>query len=267
MPKLLFLAILALGIALSGCGGGNSSPAPVNSPPVNQAPSANAGADQSVDEGTTVNLSGTGEDGDGTIVSYGWQQDSGTTITITNADTANASFVAPMVAASEVLVVRVTVTDDDGGTGSDTVSITVNDIATPPQNQAPTANAGADQSIDEGTTVNLSGTGEDGDGTIVSYGWQQDSGTTITITNADTANASFVAPMVAASEVLVVRVTVTDDDGATGSDTVSIAVNDLDAPPPPPPSGGNFIPLGDLSGGDFSSFASGATDVQVVDYH
>ncbi len=133
MPKLLILMILALGISLSGCGGGGGgSPAAVDPPPTNQAPTANAGADQSADEGATVNLSATGADSDGTIVSYSWQQESGTTVTITNADMANASFVAPMVAASENLIFQVTVTDDDGATGSDTVAVTVNDTAPPP---------------------------------------------------------------------------------------------------------------------------------------
>jgi len=126
------LCVLSLAMICSSCGGGGggSSAAP-NPPPVNQAPTANAGADQSADEGTTVDLSATGADGDGTIASYSWQQESGTTVTVTDADMANASFDVPMVAASEVLVFRVTVTDDDGATGSDTVSITVND--TPPQ--------------------------------------------------------------------------------------------------------------------------------------
>ena len=126
MPKLLILMTLALGISLSGCGGGGSSPAS------NQAPTANAGADKSADEGTAVNLSATGADGDGTIVSFSWQQESGTAVTITNADMANASFVAPMVAASEDLIFQVTVTDDDGATGLDTVTVTVNDVTPPP---------------------------------------------------------------------------------------------------------------------------------------
>jgi DNA-binding transcriptional regulator/RsmH inhibitor MraZ len=131
MSKLLILITLALGISLSGCGGGGgSSSAAGNPPPLNQAPTVNAGADQSVDEGTTVVLSALGMDDD-TVTSYSWEQESGTAVTITNADLANASFGAPMIAASEVLIFRVTVTDNDGATGSDTVSISVNDTGPP----------------------------------------------------------------------------------------------------------------------------------------
>jgi uncharacterized repeat protein (TIGR03806 family) len=105
----------------------------------------------------------------------------------------------------------------------------------PPANQAPTADAGTDQSVDEGVTVSLSGTGTDSDGSIASYSWTQVSGTAATISGADTQNASFTAPMVAATENLVFTLTVTDDDGATAADTVTITVNDVSAPPPPPP--------------------------------
>src|SRR5207244_7068199 len=44
-----------------------------------------------------------------------------------------------------------TVTDDDGGVGSSSVVVTVNNVA-------PTANAGADQTVNEGSAVNLAGT-------------------------------------------------------------------------------------------------------------
>jgi hypothetical protein len=199
--------------------------------PANQAPIANAGVDQSVDEGTTVYLSGVGSDSDGFISSYSWTQDSGVGVAITDADMAYASFVAPMVESEQELVFRFVVADDDGATGSDTVRITVNDEPDPNGNQPPTADAGMDQIVDEGTTVNLIGLGVDSDGTVVSYNWQQVSGPTTTISDANMANASFVAPEVTASEDLVFRLTVTDNEGATGSDTVTITVRDI--PPPP----------------------------------
>jgi hypothetical protein len=237
VPKFPVLIILALGSILSSCGGGggsgSGSPAAANPPPPNQAPTANAGLDQRVDEGTTVNLTGTGADSDGTIVSYSWQQVSGTTVTISSADTENTSFSAPMVSASEDLLFRLTVTDNDGATGSDTVTVTVNDVPIPPPpppNQAPTANAGADQTVDEGTTVILAGTGADSDGTIVSYSWQQVSGTIVAITDSDMANASFTAPVVTGTQDQVFRFAVTDDDGATGSDTVTVTVNEVLGP-------------------------------------
>jgi hypothetical protein len=129
------LALLLVAIAgLYACGGGGGSSGGAAAPQPNQAPTTNAGADQSVDEGVAVNLSGTGADSDGTIASYGWQQDSGTVVVITNANMANASFTAPIVAASEDLVFRLTVTDNDGATASDTVTVTVNDVSPPVTN-------------------------------------------------------------------------------------------------------------------------------------
>ena len=169
MWKYQALIIFAFAIILSSCGGGSDSSATANPPPPNEAPIADAGADQSVDEGATVELSGSGTDSDGNITSYNWLQEAGTVVTITNADQANASFVAPTVSASEVLLFRLTVTDDDGANGSDTVTVTINNVPIPPPpppNQAPTANAGVDQTVDEGATVSLSGTGSDTDGTI-----------------------------------------------------------------------------------------------------
>jgi hypothetical protein len=226
MLKFRIPIVLILVSVLSSCGGSEAS-GPANPPPANQAPTADAGADQSVDEGATVELSGSGADSDGDVVSYSWLQESGTVVTITNADLANASFIAPAVSASEILIFRLTVTDDDGATGSDTVSVTVEDVPPPPPpNQAPTADAGVDRTVNEGATVRLTGTGTDIDGTIEAYSWQQISGLAVVITNADMADAFFTAPAVEVTQDLTFRLTVTDDDGATGSDTATITVTD-----------------------------------------
>lgn len=123
---LLFIAISVL----SACGG--SSPAPVDPTSPNQAPTADAGADEVVDEGTAVSLSGAGTDSDGTIVSYSWQQTGGTGVTIADANMASASFTAPLVTAIEDLIFSLTVMDNDGAAASDTVTVTVNDVPSPP---------------------------------------------------------------------------------------------------------------------------------------
>jgi hypothetical protein len=197
--------------------------------PENKAPTANAGSDQTVSVGTTVSLSGSGTDPDGFIASVRWQQESGTSVTITDADMEFASFVAPTIEGSEELVFRFVVTDNDGAYASDTVTITVSDEPVSTVNELPTAEAGTNRTVDEGAAVDLTGLGTDSDGTIVSYAWQQVSGTVVTIFNSDTANASFTAPEVSATEKLEFRFTVTDNDGATASDLVTITVIDVPA--------------------------------------
>ena len=111
---------------------GPFSPGTVNTnqtfdPNVNYPPSANAGADQSVASGATVTLDGTGStDSDGTITAYLWEQTAGTTVTLIDASTATASFVVPDVTETSSWTFTLTVTDDEGLTGTDEVTISVN---------------------------------------------------------------------------------------------------------------------------------------------
>lgn len=97
-------------------------------------------------------------------------------------------------------------------------------------NQPPTANAGPDRSVVEGTATSLQGSGTDVDGTISSYQWTQTGGPAVTLGGANTATASFTAPQVTASTALTFRLTVTDNQGATGNDTVTITVTDTTNP-------------------------------------
>jgi hypothetical protein len=92
-------------------------------------PVADAGLDQTVSEATEVTLDGSNSsDADGAIVSYLWEQTGGTAVTLTNASSDTATFTAPDVAAAgETLTFELTVTDDDGQTSIDTISVTVND--------------------------------------------------------------------------------------------------------------------------------------------
>ena len=137
-----------------------------------QPPTANAGADQSITLPTsTVSLTGSGTDPDGSIAAYFWTKISGGAGTITNA-TSSATTVTGLV--QGVYKFELKVTDNNGATGRDTMQVTVNAAG----NQSPTANAGADQSITLPTnTVSLSGSGTDPDGVgVVGYAWTKISG-------------------------------------------------------------------------------------------
>lgn len=97
-------------------------------------------------------------------------------------------------------------------------------------NVAPTVTPGATQSVQVGSTVTLSATATDSDGIVVSVAWTEDSGpTTPTISNATSTTASFVA---ASAGTYNMRMTATDDFGATGYGVQTITVT---ASPPAPP--------------------------------
>jgi len=102
----------------------------------------------------------------------------------------------------------------------------------PPANRAPTAAAPADFNAVESTLVTLNGNGSsDSDGSISSYAWTQTTGTpAVTLTNPDSVSASFTAPNVDTNTQLTFQLTVTDNDGATSSDTIIVTITP-DQPP------------------------------------
>ena len=196
--------------------------------PTNRTPTANAGADQTATAGSTVTLDGSGSsDPGGRTLSYQWQQTGGSpTVTVTGANSAIATFTAPNQATT--LTFQLTVNNGAGGTASDTTVVTV----TSPVNQSPIADAGPDQTVTAGSTVNLNGSGSsDPDGDPLTFQWQQTGGTpTVNLSNANTATASFTAPNQAAT--LTFELTVNDGHGGTASDTVVITVTTTVVPKP-----------------------------------
>jgi hypothetical protein len=202
--------------------------------PPNQLPTAEAGSDFSVDEGTAgVQLQGSGSDPDGTISSYKWEQvvsGSEPTVTLTDENTATAKFDAPSVSANTELTFKLTVTDNDGATAIDSVKVTVNNA-----NQPPTANAGSDQTVNEGDSVSLDGSGStDPDGDTLTYAWTQTAGASVTLSGSDSATPSFTAPDVSADgETLTFELTVDDGNGHTATDTVNINIQNVVVNQPP----------------------------------
>lgn len=195
-------------------------------PPPNTAPKADAGPDRTVRGGTTVTLDGTASsDIDGSITAYTWQQTAGSPADLSAGKSSTPSFVAPTLAADEVLSFTLTVTDDRGASGTDAVTISVK------ANQAPIADAGAAKRLRGGQPVTLDGgASRDPDGTIASYAWAQTAGTPVTLAGADRATASFSSPPVNTEETLTFTLTVTDDGGASASDSVPVTLLSNAAP-------------------------------------
>ncbi len=192
-------------------------------------PTVNAGPDQTVDEGVSVSLAGSGSDTEGPVT-FSWTQTAGTTVTLSDTTISNPDFTAPNVPADEVLSFTLTVTDNGGNSEADSVAITVINL----DNTLPVANAGPDQTVDEGDVVTLAGSGSDAEG-AVTLSWSQISGTTVTLSDNSITNPVFTAPAVSVDEVLTFRLTVTDNTSAVVFDDVSITVSDTAAPPPAAP--------------------------------
>lgn len=192
----------------------------------NQPPVVSAGSDVAVDEGAAVTLTGSASDADGEIASRAWTQISGADAgPLTGADSNSLRFTAPAVSAESTLVFRFTATDNDGATASDTVSVLVRDL--PQANQPPSVSAGPDQQVDEATAVALVGSASDADGTVATLRWTQTSGAPLTLQGADTATLRFTAPAVGPEGALFgFRLSATDNNGATASDTVEVRVRD-----------------------------------------
>ena len=186
--------------------------------PPNQAPQAEVGNDFTVRIGDPVSIKGTASDSDGSVVAWRWTVVGGDALTLVNATSSTVSFTAPATEGYSRL--RLRVTDDDGAYGYDYVNVTYEDPT--PVNQAPTANAGSDRTVDGGDSVTVTGSGSDPDGSIVNWSWRQVSGVAVNLSGANSQSVAFTAPDSATT--IRLELTVTDDAGASDSDEVAITV-------------------------------------------
>ena len=197
---------------------------------INQPPVAQAGPDQTVQEGSPVMLDGTASyDPDIEPLTYTWLQVFGPPVTLAYPNTATPSFTAPSVGAGGAQVdFELIVTDARGLNHADYVSVFITNV-----NQPPTANAGADQTKNEQTLVTLDGSGSlDPDLDSLNYSWTQTGGPYVTLTGANTASPTFTAPNVAAGGAfLTFQLVVHDGQAGSVADTVQVAVVNVNDPP------------------------------------
>jgi len=173
--------------------------------PANQLPTA---AFTSSVANHVASFNGTGSsDPDGTIASYSWDFGDGTAA-------GTGATPSHTYATAGTYTVKLTVTDDRGGTGSVTHTVTAN--------TAPTASF---TSTTSNLAASFDGTASaDSDGTIATYSWDFGDGT---------AAGSGTTPShtYAAAGTYNVKLTVTDNLGATGSVTHSVTVTSPGLPP------------------------------------
>ena len=98
------------------------------------------------------------------------------------------------------------------------------------ENRVPTASvATSNLTVDEGDAVTLDATASsDPDNDALTYLWTQTSGSAVTLSGANTSEASFTAPNVSTAVSLVFQLRVADDKGGVSFSTVTVDINNTD---------------------------------------
>ncbi|MEK6921974.1 MAG: PKD domain-containing protein, partial [Nanoarchaeota archaeon] len=172
-----------------------------------------------VDEEITLTVDAT--DSDGTIAQYDWDFGDGTTDSTTTDSTIYTYTRA------DTYTVTVQVTDDAGETAQCTQDITISEEIT--ENEAPIADCSlipTSAEVLEDITFDGSGS-SDSDGTIANYEWDfgylDPSGNSMGVSGFTLSTTQF---GYAEAGTYTVTLTVTDDDGATGSCTEDITISE-----------------------------------------
>jgi len=197
----------------------------------NDPPRADAGPDQTVPEKTMVTLDGSNSsDPDDGIKSYLWEQTSGPSVSLSNPRAIRLTFTSPSVAGGKLKSLRFKLTVTDYGGSKDTDTIVVNVTG---ENDPPRADAGPDQNVDEETTVTLNGSNSfDPDDGIASYQWIQIAGPSVSLSNPQAVQSTFLAPNVEPKGLsFIFELTVTDYDSLQSTDTTIVNVIWLNDPP------------------------------------
>ncbi len=197
---------------------------------VNEPPVAAAGPDQTVNEGNSVALNGTGShDPDDGIETYQWFQTSGPSVVLSDITARQPYFTAPYISGSGVsLEFKLEVTDKGGLKSTDTCIVNISF-----SNDPPVASAGPDQTVNEGDVVALDGSNAyDPENDEMEFHWHQTEGPAVTLSDPYIAKPTFVAPEVDIDgESLIFQLDVSDSEGLNSVDTVVVNITSENKPP------------------------------------
>ena len=132
----------------------------------------------------------------------------------------------------------ITYTPDSGYSGADSFSYTASDgsltdtatvtVTMHTGDDAPVADAGSDQTVTQGATVTLDGSGSsDPDDDTISYSWSRTAGPAVTLSSSTAKKPTFTAPTVSSNTAITFQLTVSD---GLFSDTDSVTIT---VKPPP----------------------------------
>ena len=226
-----------------GNGVGSTATVTVTVNPVNDAPVVNAGSDQTVNEGEVFNFNGSYTDVDTNdthtaLIDWG----DGTGVEAVSVDSLAKELSGSHVYADNgTYTVVVTITDSEGVSSSDSLTVTVNNVAPTVTSDA------AEVIIDRGATASNTGTlGDVGNDTIIlsaSVGIVIDNGDGTWSWSYDSSDAT--------NDSQTVTIIATDSDGASTTASFELVVNDGDNPEVE----GDLDGDGDVDGDDYTLFA------------
>lgn len=157
---------------------------------INLSPVADAGPDQIVKGARPVTLNASNSTAPNGISAFLWKQVSGPAVPLKNSRSAICTFKSPRVTFGALLMFQLTITDKTGKTVTDQCLVNVSGTDLPP-----VANAGRSESVSAYSIVNLNGSESfDPDDRILFYRWEQTGGPKVSLSYANSAQASFVAP-------------------------------------------------------------------------
>jgi uncharacterized protein (TIGR03382 family) len=200
-----------------------------NRRPIAQGPNA-----LTENERTPLTLDAQGNDADEDSLTFLWEQVGGPRVTLEGATTPRLSLTTPEVSADTLVAFRLIVTDADGAKSEAvTVSITVKNV-----NRSPVSKPRKLAGELGGQTVTLdASTSTDPDGETLAYQWAQVSGAPVSLSSSNEAVVTFTAPSSTSAQTFVFELTVTDKDGLSSKEQVSVALGPTPAQPQNPGNG------------------------------
>ncbi|MCK9578304.1 PKD domain-containing protein [bacterium] len=169
-----------------------------------------------LNESQTILLKAEATDEDNDNLTYYWSCSGGR---LSGSSVLKPYFTAPSTATDRTHTCMLTVKDGKGGIASESVSILIRTYSNN-KNNVPTIEIGDNKEVRSGQTISLSGAQvSDPDGDSLTYKWYCTGGT---LSNKNSLNPTFTAPIVTGNQNYTCTLTVSDGKGGYASDSLSV---------------------------------------------